>query len=181
MTEILNQAGNEQRRQLDLADDGIAAATEQSANHARFMVVIHYKVSRIRGAEQTSTTLQFPHRIDLGWRQAVLLHEPSAEILLLGSAWIGPAPFAQSLIAALSIGLTVLAIACARALATDAAMATPFGEHADVKITGASGTGNCHASSVARSRGNARRHADQPCHADVLLELANPVSLSVNT
>lgn len=170
MIEVADQTLYQQRGHLDLPDDRVAAAAQQAAHSPRRVAVVHDQDARGGVTEKASAVLSLVHFVDLPRREPVLPLEPGAEVLLSGGLRVRPTPLSQSLIPPSTIRLSVLAIAAACALATLASSQSPIGERVGGQVSGALAAVG-HASIM--PCGTTTRTLDKPCHADVLLELAN--------
>ena len=170
MIEVAGQTLYQQRGHLDLPDDRVATAAQQAAHSPRRVAVVHDQDARGGVTEKASAVLRLVHFVGLLRREPVLPLEPGTEVLLSGGLRVRPTPLSQSLVPPLTIRLSILAVAAACALATLATSQPPIREGVGGQISGAlSAVG--HTSSM--PCGTITRTLDQPCHADVLLELAN--------
>ena len=173
MIEVADQTLDQQRRHFDLADDRVAAPAQQSAHSARCVAVIHNQGTSGGVAEKTAAVLRLVHLVDLLGRESVLPPESGPKVFLPGSLRVGLPPLPKALVPPLAVRQAVLAVASTRALAALAPAQPPIGERVVGEIAGALLTSG-HAYIV--PRGTNTQALDQPCHADVLLELANPTS-----
>lgn len=172
MTQVCRQSLDDRRRPFDLSDDGVARAAQQSSNAPRVVAVVDHQRSVQRVAQETATVLGRAHLINLGRREPVLAHQSSADVFLSRSLRVGPAPLAQPFVPTISIRLAVLAVALARAVSADLPLNAPRGELLGRQSALARLARNRHASIIAPT-GDTSTPLDEPCHADVLLELAN--------
>ena len=170
MTEVADQTLYQQRRHLDLADDRVAAATQQATHSTCRVAVVHNQGASGRVAQEAATVLRLVHLVDLLGRESVLPLEPGTKVLLPGGFRVGLPPLPQALVPPLAVRLAVLAVAAARALAALASAQSPIGERIVGQVAGALPASD-HTSIMPRSTNT--RALDQPCHADVLLALAN--------
>ena len=170
MTEIPDQALYEQRRHFDLADDRVAAPAQQTAHSARRVAMIHDQGTSGGVAEKATAILRFVHLFNMLGRESVLPLEPGSEVFLPGGLRVGLPPFPQALVPPLAVRLAVLTVAATRALAALTPAQPPIGERVVGKITGAL-LASGHIPIMPRN--TSTQPLDQPCHADVLLELAN--------
>ncbi|MFA5712349.1 MAG: hypothetical protein WDA30_27635 [Mycolicibacterium sp.] len=178
MTQVLANALDQEWHQLNLADDRVAAPAQESAHSAGVVAVVDYQVAVRRVAEQATPILRLAHGLDVLRRQPVLPHQPSAQILSPRSLGVGPTPFSEALVAPRLVRLPVLPAAFVRArLAVRAQVLARLRERGQRQILPTVGApARLHVFSLAWSRDSAtqaRRPLDQPCHADVLLEVAN--------
>lgn len=172
MSEVLVNAVEDDRTLLNLTDQRIAAAAEQPAHSASLVTVVNHQRAIGRAAEEALAALGDGHRFDLVRRQPVLPHQPRAKITGPSGVRVAPAPFSKPLVAPLLISLRVLPGALiAAALAVRPQVPPGLRELVQGQRLAALGA-RLHAFSVTCRCDNARP-LDQPCHADVLLELAN--------
>lgn len=169
MTQVLDKTLDDQRRQFDLTHDRVAAAAQHAAHRARVVIVVDDELASGRVAEQAATTLRQAHRFDLGRREAVLPHEACADVLGPRGFGILPAPLTQTFVSTLAVRDAVCPVPFAGALAALAAGLAPVGVGGLGEISCADSAVQ-HESTLPRSTDT---RLDQPCHADVLLELAN--------
>jgi hypothetical protein len=170
MTEIVHEPSDQYRREFDLPHDRVAAATEQPANCSRLMVMVDDQIASRGVTEDAPTVLRLAHGVNLGGGESVLPHQPCAQILCPRSLGVRSAPLAKSLVPAPSVGDPVGAVPLASAGAALGPAAPPVGEVGIGKFAGADAAGE-HDPIMPRGTDT---QPDQPCHADVLLELANP-------
>lgn len=169
MTQIFHESTDQDRRKFNLANDGVAAAAQQPTNRARVMVVIDHQFARGRVTEQAPPTLRIAHRVNLGRRKPVLAHQSGAEILRLRGFRVVTSPFAEALVPTFPVGRPVLTVPRAHAHAALGPRTTPGREGGFGELVGADSASD----HVATMPCGTDTPLDQPCHADVLLELAN--------
>lgn len=170
MTQVCAQALDEQRRELDLPNDGVAAAAQKTAHTTRRVAVVHDQGTSGRVAQEAVAVLRLVHLIDLLGSESVLALQPRPKVLLSSSLRVGPSPLSQALVPPLAVGLSVVTVMAARAVAALASAQPPFGERLVRQVARALAAVG-HAPIV--PCGTNTPTLDQPCHADVLLELAN--------
>jgi hypothetical protein len=172
MTQVLNQSTKQLWHQLDLAHDGVAASAEQPAHAAGRMAVINDQVAFGGAAQQAPTVLRRSHRLNLFWRELVLPHQSGSQILRFGQLRILASPLTKSFVTSCLIGLAILPISAAGADTALWSFPAPLAEFGFIQAEPASLACQQHPSIVAWSR-DITTDIDQPCHADVLIELAN--------
>lgn len=170
MTQVLADPIQDDWRQFDLPHDRVAAPAQQAANAAGLVMVVDDEVSRRRLTQQASAVLHFAHLLDLLRREVVLPTKACSEVLLPCSFGVATAPLSQTLVSPLAVRLTVFAVAAARAV-TALGPGQPPRRELGVGEVPAADTACSHASIMPCSTNT--RPLDQPCHADVLLKLAN--------
>lgn len=149
---------------LDLTDDRVATPAQQAADSSAAVVMVEDQKSGGYHAEEAPPALPDPHRLDLLRGQLVLAHETRAPVFGTGSFGISSAPATQAGVASWSVLHAVSPRSGIRAVpAVGPDVPTGSGEGVDRKILRAVGAAFGHAPIVPH----------QPCHADVLLELAN--------
>jgi len=158
------------RGRLDLADERIARSAEQPANASRCVAVVDNEHPAISVTEQAAAILSGPHSLDFGLSESVLRHECSSPVLRLGCLGVLPSPLTQPLVASHLVGLPVVPVPGADAPPAFSPVAAPVRKGLIRHIDRAHATD--HVLSIARMHGMVTA-LDQPCHADVLLELAN--------
>lgn len=175
MTNVLSHPVQDRGVGIHRPHDRVAVPAQHGAHLARRVVVINHKQARRHVAESALAALQLPHLLNLIRRQVVLAHQPGAEVLLAGSLRVLRPPFTQSLVPTSLVRLRVLAsgLVAARLAVrpTRTARHRELGERKGSVALGASLF--IHKHSMTWPHDIARRRADQACHADVLLEIAN--------
>lgn len=172
MTQVLTDPIEDRWSHLDLADERVATPAQESANAAGVVTMIDHKSAVGRVTEQTSTLLRLGHDLDLLGGEVVLPHQAGAQVLRSGRLGIRPSPLSEALVPPGLVGLSVAAAALVRArLAVGAEVLSRLREGLKRQILTAV-RASLHALSMTCQRGNVARF-DQPCHADVLLEIAN--------
>ena len=166
---VLAHADEDVGVRFDAAQERVARRAECSANGTRPMVVVHEQVAGY-AADQAPTVLRGLEVIYLLGRQTVLALVAGAQILRLRGIGILPAPFTQTLVAPFTVGYAVGAVPSARAFPTFGALLPPLGEVPVWEFAGAEAARH-HGSTMPRGTDM----LEQPCHADVLLELADGV------
>lgn len=170
MVEISAQPRKDGWRKFNLPHYGIAASAEQAPNPTRCVAMVNNEIAVVAPTKQTAATLLLAKSGNLRGGQAVFPDEPSAQIFCPGRIRIGSPPFAQSLISPLAIGGPVGAVSFPYAKS-----ALPPGQPVSRVLGGIP----IHSTNSAIHRVKSSTAAwhgvglDQPCHADVLLELAN--------
>ena len=172
ITQVCAQSLHEQGRELYLTNDGVATATQKAAHATRRVAVVHDQGASRRVAQETATVLRLAHLIDLLGSEPVLARQSRPKVLLSSSLRVSPSPLSQTLVPPLAVGLSVVTIAATRAIAALAPAQPPFGERFVRQVARALAAVG-HASIMPRDTNT--QALDQPCHADVLLELANRV------
>lgn len=161
---VVGQPIEHRRSLLDLTNDRVAASTKETAHAPVAMVMVEDQEPGRRPAEQATATLRDAHRFDLFGRHAVLAHEACPVVLGSSGVGVGSAPLTQ---AGIALGPVLRAVPPRSGIgavpAIGPAVPARSREGGQREFAGAVGT--------------AFRHAPimpyQPCHADVLLELAN--------
>lgn len=171
MVEVADKTLDDHGGQLDLPHDRVAAPAQQAPHTAGHMAMVDDEHAVNRVAQETPVALPGSQLIDLGRRQPVLAHQPSAQVLRASGSWIASPPLAQSLVPTLAVGGPVLAVPPARTAATLAPLPTPVRKRFVGLIDAANLAFHPQQPSAVAWHGS---KLDQPCHADVLLELANP-------
>lgn len=164
---------------LDSAEECITTRAQQTPDPTRYVAVVHKQVT-LNTADQASTILCDSHCFNIFGRQPVLALQAGTEVFGSGRIRIGPAPFSKSFVAASFVLLRVLAslgipASLAVGAQANAVLRARFGVlgQGQVLVTFAARF-SFHVPSIAYARDTASgEHADQPCHADVLLEIAN--------
>lgn len=85
MTQVCAQALDEQRRELDLPNDGVAAAAQKTAHATRRVAVVHDQGTSGRVAQEAVAVLRLVHLIDLLGSESVLSLQPRPKVLLPSS------------------------------------------------------------------------------------------------
>lgn len=142
MTQVLSKALNQDRREFDLADDGVAASAKQSSNLAGRVIMVNNEIATVRSTQETSTILSDSHLLNLVNRESVLAHQPSAQVPRLGRAGVCSAPHAEPLIPAIAIHTTVFAVTDARTRPALSACSTPIGKRRVVQRAATQATGD---------------------------------------
>ncbi len=163
-THVLTHASEDVRIRFNPAQERIARRAKRPANRPGRMVVIH-KQDADHSADETSIVLRVLQLNDLFRREAVLALAAGAQILRFRGLRILLSPLAQAFISSLSICQSVGAVPVARAVPAFRTPLAPFREGRVRQFLGTDAACE-HASSMPRD-------TSQPCHADVLLELAN--------
>lgn len=172
MTQVLADPVKDDRRQLNLTDERVAAPTEEPAHTTSVVTVVHHEIAARGIAEQASTSLGLRHRLNLLGREVVLPHQAGAQVLGPRSLGVRPTPLTEALIPTSLVGLPVPTAAFVRArLAVGPQVLARLREGLKRQVL-TTVCASLHAISMAYQHGNVWR-LDQPCHADVLLELAN--------
>lgn len=159
------------------AQEGVAARTEQ-ATHAPRCVAVVYEQARFDATDQAPAALRLVHRLNVVGREAVLALEPGSDVLCSGRLGVLPAPFPESFIAASLVRLGVLpsrriaALLAVRPSLTAVAVASTRKLIDWLRLFALRARLGFHIPSVTVRRDMVRR-LDQPCHADLLLVLAN--------
>ena len=170
MTQIFGQTVDQQRRQLDLSDNRVAAPAKKSTDAARLVAVINDECASGRVTQEASSILRFVHLVHLLRSEPVLPLQSRPKVLRPGGLRVGSAPLSQSFVPALAVRLAVLSVAATRALSTLSSLKAPIRESIIGQIAGAlAATGHA----LIMQRNTNTRPLDQPCHADVLLAIAN--------
>ena len=131
------------------------------------MTMINYKTDIATFADQTATLLTAIHRLDFFRRQTIRTGQTGAQVFSAGRFWILASPFPQPIVAFGFVRLTVLAASLIRTfLAVRAEILARFG-----KFSKRQGAMTIYANLCVHRLSIA--YLDQPCHADVLLGLAN--------
>jgi hypothetical protein len=170
VTQILAQALDQQRGLFHLTHDRVATPAQQAAYASGGVAVINDEIPTGGVAEKAATTLGLPHLFQVLGGQAVLPHEAGAQVFLPSGFRVRSAPCAQTFVPASFVCLSVLAVAAGRACAALPAFKTPLGELRVGQVLGAEAA--CRHQEI-MSRDTNTQPLDQPCHADVLLEIAN--------
>jgi hypothetical protein len=155
------------RGQLDLPDDGVAATTEHPPHAATYVAVVDNQDTPVRTTEQAPPTLGIDHRCGFLRSELVLPCEPSALVLRSRRLGVAPPPRSKALVPLGLVGLAVLTVPDAHARPALSSPTTPVRVRRIGLFDLADSTD--HVPSIARLHGT----VDQPCHADVLIELAN--------
>jgi len=150
---------------FNTSEERVATGAQQAANMASNVAMIHEQIA-LNVADQAPAVLGLAHGFNIFGGQPILSLESGAKILGLRGFGVGHAPFPQSLIATFTVALPVFTVAFARAIATFGTLPTPVGEGVIGEFAGAL-TASSHVSIMPRNTDT------QPCHADVLLEIAN--------
>lgn len=154
------------------AKERIAAWAQQAANVPTRVAVVHEK-GTLYPANQASPFLGLAHSFNVFRRQPILALQTGPKVFGLGCIRILSAPLAKALVAPIPVGLPILTGRLVPAVfAVGAKILTRLGEPFEGKGVAALRT-SLHVFSMSYQRGNTQRRADLPCHADVLLELAN--------
>ena len=170
MTQVRAQSLHEQGREFDLPNDGVATAAQKAAHSTCGVAVVHDQRAGGRVAQETPAVLRLVHPIDLLWGESVLALQSRPKVLPSSSFGVIPSPLSQSFVPPLAIGLSVVTVAATRAVAALPTTEPPFGESLVGEFARAlSAIG--HASIMPRDTNT--RPLDAPCHADVLLDIAN--------
>lgn len=154
---------------FDAPEKGVAGRAERASNRPSGVAVVHEKVA-LDTADQTTAVLRFLHGVDVLRGEAVLALVTGAEILGLRSLGIGAPPRTKSRVALLPVGRAVLAVAETCALSALSSAEPPIRERIVRQFARALAALG-HTSTVPRNTD--MQVLDQPCHADVLLEIAN--------
>lgn len=151
----------------------VARRAERTAHSPRRVAMVHEQFA-FDAADQAPAILRSLHRRHIVGGEPVLAHIPGPEVLRSSSIGVGSTPFLKTLIASSLVFLRVLPRALVRAvLAVGPEVLARLTEAIDGKRLAAAGARlGRHRFSVACQRDNTRE-LGQPCHADVLLELAN--------
>lgn len=164
---------------LDSAKKCITTRAQQAANPTRYVAVVHKQVT-LNAADQASTILRDSHCFNIFGCQPVLVFQAGAEVFGSGRIRVGSAPFSKSFVAASFVLLRVLAsfgVAASLAVGaqTDAVLRARFGVLRQGQILMAlTAWFSFHTASITCAHDTVSdEHADQECHADVLLEIAN--------
>ena len=155
--------------QFDLSNDRVATTAQQAAHFLGTMAVIHNEQPGRRSAEETPVALFSPHYGNVLRPHAVFSLESRPKVFGFSRARIIPPPASQSLIALLLVLLcidaTTIVRACLAVRPEVCARLREFGKGFALLA----GSTLFHLSSITQSHDI----LDQPCHADVLLEIAN--------
>lgn len=172
MTQVLADPLKNHRSQLDLPNKRVAASAEEPADASCVVTVINHEVTIGGTTKQASTMLRLRHCVNLFGREVVLPHQARPEILRLRGLGVRSTPLAETLVAASLVRLSVSAAALVRArLAVGPEVLARLREGRKRQVSSAVRAA-LHVLSMTYRRDNVW-HVDQPCHADVLLELAN--------
>lgn len=171
--DVITEPFEDHRSDLDLADQCVAAPTQQPTNTTGLVAVVNDQQPVERIAEETPSALRDSHCLDLVRGQSVLPHESRTEILGLGCIGILTPPLSEPFVALRSVVSAVLAVPAAHTRPAFPALPTPLGEGFSELVRLADSAD--HSPSIALLHGTAFG-LDQPCHADVLIELANEVT-----
>ena len=170
MTQVCTQTLHDQGRKFDLPNDGVATAAQETAHATRRVTVVHDQGASGRVAQEAAAALCLVHLIDLLGSESVLALQPRPKVLSSSSLRIGLSPISQALVPPLAIGLSVVTVAAARAVAALGSAHPPFRERLVRQVAIALPAAS-HAPIMPRDTNTPT--LDQPCHADVLLEIAN--------
>lgn len=166
MVQVVAQPFKDTGSQFDLAHNRVATTAEHPADAPGLVAVVNDERPGVGPAQQAPTPLSLDHGLDLGRHDLVLASEACPQILRPCGLRVAAPPFAQPFIPTLPIGLTVGTVPVADAGAALSASLTPVRESFVGTVGLADSTD--HQMSIARLP-----DMDQPCHADVLLEIAN--------
>lgn len=172
MTGVLSHSQEDLGVRLNAPQERVAARAEHPPHPARFMAVIHEQFA-LGAAYQTPPFLCNAHRLDLVGSQPILTLESSAEILGSGRFGVRPTPLTQSSVSLLAILLAVAAryLIAARLAPGVEVLASRIELRSRLVCPALDAGLGLHVPSLAWHGQMA--WLDQPCHADVLLELAN--------
>lgn len=155
---------------LDLPYDGVTTSAEQAPHPLSVVAVVDHELAGAGLAEQALAALRLPHRHHLIWCEVILPGEPCPQVFSPRRIRVLSAPLAQPLVPAAPVGLSVSTVPVADTRTAFPASATPIGVIGIGLIDATYPAG--HFYSLARLHGMGLG-LDSPCHADVLLELAN--------
>ena len=170
MVQVVRQAIQEHGRKFDLSNDRVAAPAQQPAHSTGHMAVVNDQLA-IRGvAQQAAVALLGAELVDLRGCEAVLAHEARSEVLGSRCVGIASAPLAETLVSPRAVRGSVLAIPLADARSTLATPQPPVRELGLLSLDLANPALHVAQHSAVAWHGST---LDQPCHADVLLDLVN--------
>ena len=174
MTRVLSHPHEDLRVRLDTTQERVAAGAQEAPHATRRVAVVDEQVA-LDAADQAAPILGNAHRLDVLRREPVLPFEACALILRAGRLGVRPTPLPETFVPASLVRLAVLPGALVRAgLAVGVAVSTRAMEVVD-RLRLAAGRAplhlRFHASSVAWPCDTVQ--FDLPCHADVLLDIAN--------
>lgn len=174
MTQILVDPAENDRSSLHLSNNGVTATTEEPSHATTVVAMVHNQIPVGGIAEKATPSLGVGHRTDLLRGQLVLPHQSRPEVASLGSLRISATPLSQALVTARFILLRVLPSSfIGAAFAIGPKVLARLRELIQRQRLAAAGAGLClHPFSMTCQRDIAFG-LDKPCHADVLLELAN--------
>jgi hypothetical protein len=164
--EVIMHSWQDRRVRLDAPQESVARPTEHLPNDTASVAVIDNERGLDR-ADSASPALCSIHGLNFGHGQSIVLSQPLALIDRAGSGGVRGAPPSEALVSLGSIACCVFRAPAVRAgAAVRAPVAPRFGERRERQSLFAVRADACvHNDTI-------HQH-DQPCHADVLLELAN--------
>lgn len=171
---VVSHPGKDASVRFNATKEGVATRAEQTPNSPRRVAVVDEQCA-FNGANHASPHLGRSHCLHLFRSQAVLALQPGPCILSPGRIWIAQSPLPKPLIPSFLVGLPIFARPRVTAIL---AVGTQFGAGAITRLcepffreTLGAHRACFHSRSIAVKHGSVCWN--QPCHADVLLELAN--------
>lgn len=165
--EVIVHSGQDHRVRFHAAKESVAGAAEHLPNCAALVAMIDYERG-LNSTDGASTVLGRCHRFDFRYGQPVMLLQPLTQIDRASGVRVSRAPTTQPLVALRAIAGRIFGTAAVRTVATvRSPVATRFSERREWQSLSAIRAGS-------RVHAGTLHQQDQPCHADVLLELANP-------
>lgn len=174
MTGVLSHADQDRGVGLDPAQEGVAGWAQQPAHLAGAVVVVDEQIA-LNAADQAPAVLSDAHGRDVLGGESVLAHQACPQILGAGGLRVVRPPLSEPLVAPGLVVSPVPPTAFVGAwFAVGAHVLARLAERREGQVLLAvdAPLGLSHDSSFAYQRGNVS-DLDQPCHADVLLEIAN--------
>lgn len=174
---VVRHPGQDRAVRLHAAEERVATRAQKAAHFTCAVTVIHKEVS-LNIADQAAAVLRLAHHFNVIGSKPVLSLQSRADVLRARSLWIITSPLAQARVALLLVVLGVLPRhLVAAVLAVRAAIGAVSVSRSCVLLQRKLATALCadlglHASSITRRR-DMTTELDSPCHADVLLEIAN--------
>jgi hypothetical protein len=161
---VIRQPIHDRRCLLDLADDRVAASAEHSANQAGDVIMVHDQEACGQPANETTPVLGSTHRFHLVRSEAVLAHKSGSQICGLRCRRIGCAPSTKASVTPSAVLNPVAAasfIGAGTTVRTEVLPGLREGVYREVSVA------------VCAPLRHVAIMPYQPCHADVLLELAS--------
>lgn len=166
VVQVTHHPLEDRRGRFNLPNERVARTAEQATYPPRLVAVIHDEHPIPTVAEAASPALRLPHRLHLRLGEPVLRHEGSPAVFGPSGLRVLSPPLPKALVSSSLVGLAVLPVPVTHTRAALASLSAPVGERFGRLVDGADTTD--HLLSIVVMHG-----IDQPCHADVLLELAN--------
>ena len=174
MGQVAVEVGEDVRSAFDLAQEGVARPTQQPPHAPSVVAVVDYQRSVGTLAEQAPPTLSGRHLVHLLRCEPVLPSQPRPLVLGFGGLRVPASPLSEAFVPSGLVGLRVRPTPLVRALL--AVRAEVLARAAEVlgglRLPAVNTRLRLHLFSITVRRAGAGL-LDAPCHADVLLELAN--------